>query len=70
VSVSALGLAPGIADAERVGASAKAQAANPVNKSRFMVVFSPWIALRDKEESFGASKSSIFGIALRKTTEF
>jgi hypothetical protein len=33
---SALGVATGIADADRVGTSAKAQAANPINKSRFM----------------------------------
>jgi hypothetical protein len=32
----ALGVAAGIADADRVGASAKAQAAKPINKSRFM----------------------------------
>jgi len=32
----AFGVATGIADADRVGASAKAQAANPINKSRFM----------------------------------
>jgi hypothetical protein len=44
VLVSAFGFAPGIADADRVGASTKAQAANPINKSRFMV-FPPWIAL-------------------------
>jgi hypothetical protein len=34
--VSALRFALGIADADRLGASAKAQAANPINKSRFM----------------------------------
>jgi hypothetical protein len=34
--MSAFGLAPGIADAGMIGASAKVQAANPVNKSRFM----------------------------------
>ncbi len=33
---SAFGVAAGIADAERVGANAKAQAANPINKRRFM----------------------------------
>jgi hypothetical protein len=32
----ALGVAAGIADADRVGANEKAQAANPINKSRFM----------------------------------
>jgi hypothetical protein len=30
------GVATGIADADRVGASAKAQAVNPIIKSRFM----------------------------------
>jgi hypothetical protein len=34
--VSALRFAFGIADAAKPGASAKAQAANPINKSRFM----------------------------------
>jgi hypothetical protein len=34
--ISALGFALGIADADRIGASAKVQAANPINKSRFM----------------------------------
>jgi hypothetical protein len=32
---SAFGLAPGIADAGMIGASAKVQVANPINKSRF-----------------------------------
>jgi hypothetical protein len=36
VSMSALGFAPGMAVAGTVGASAKAQATNPINKSRFM----------------------------------
>jgi hypothetical protein len=36
-------LATGIAETDRVGASAKAQAANPISKSRFM--FPPWIAV-------------------------
>ena len=36
VPIIAFGFALGIADAERVGASAKVQAANPINKSRFM----------------------------------
>jgi hypothetical protein len=31
-----LGVAMGIADAERMGASAKAQVANPINNSRFI----------------------------------
>jgi hypothetical protein len=35
--VSAFGWAIGIADADRIGASAKVQAANPINKSRFMM---------------------------------
>jgi hypothetical protein len=51
VSVSTLGFAPGIADADRVGASAKAQAANPINKSRSRVCFllaSRYIAARKK----------------------
>jgi len=34
--VSALRFALGIAGADRIGASAKVQAANPINKSRFM----------------------------------
>jgi hypothetical protein len=34
--VTALRFAVGIADADRTGASAKAQAANPINRSRFM----------------------------------
>jgi hypothetical protein len=34
--VSTFGWAIGIADADRIGASAKVQAANPINKSRFM----------------------------------
>jgi hypothetical protein len=42
-SISALGFAPGNAAAGRVGASAKEQAANPINKSRFM--FPPELAL-------------------------
>jgi hypothetical protein len=33
------GVATGIADADKAGANAKAQAANPINKSRFIVVF-------------------------------
>jgi len=34
--VSALRFALGVADADRIGASAKVQAANPINKSRFI----------------------------------
>jgi hypothetical protein len=37
VPISAFGFTPGIADTDRIGAIAKVQAANPVNKSRFMV---------------------------------
>jgi hypothetical protein len=33
---SVFGWATGIADTDRIGASAKAQAANPINKSPFM----------------------------------
>jgi hypothetical protein len=32
----AFGVATGIADADSIGTNAKAQAANPINKSRFM----------------------------------
>src|SRR5216684_762605 len=39
---SAFGVAAGIADADRVGASAKAQAASPIIKSRFILVFPPF----------------------------
>jgi hypothetical protein len=45
VLVVAFKFALGIADADRIGASAKALAANPINKRRFMKVFSPWVAL-------------------------
>jgi hypothetical protein len=38
---SVFGWATGIADADRIGASAKVQAANPINKSRFMM----WLLL-------------------------
>jgi hypothetical protein len=44
VLISAFGVALGIADADRIGASAKALAAIPINKSRFMRCV-PWIAL-------------------------
>jgi hypothetical protein len=40
VPVSIFGFAPGIAETERDGASAKAQAANPINKSRFILELS------------------------------
>ena len=36
MSVTVLGCATGIADAESVGANAKVVAANPINKSRFI----------------------------------
>jgi hypothetical protein len=36
LAVSAFRFALGIADADRLGAIAKAQAANPIKKSRFM----------------------------------
>jgi len=36
VSVTVLGCATGIADAESVGANAKVVADNPINKSRFI----------------------------------
>jgi hypothetical protein len=39
--VSAFAWAIGIADADRIAASAKVQAANPINKSRFMM----WLLL-------------------------
>jgi hypothetical protein len=38
--VSAFGFAPGIAEADRVGANASAQAANPINKKRFTSISS------------------------------
>jgi hypothetical protein len=37
VPIRALGFALGIADADSIGASEKVQAANPINKSRFMM---------------------------------
>src|SRR5713226_7827546 len=40
---SVAGVAAGIADADRVGASVTAQAAKPINKSRFILVSPPWI---------------------------
>jgi hypothetical protein len=36
LAVSTLRFALGIADADRIGASAKVQAANPINRNRFM----------------------------------
>jgi len=44
VPVIAFGFATGIAGADRIGASAKVQAANPINKSRYKM-FAPLIAL-------------------------
>ncbi len=38
----------GIADADRTGASANAQAANPINKSRFIVI--PPVDSHDREQ--------------------
>jgi hypothetical protein len=37
----AAGVAAGIADTERVGINTKAQAANPINESRFIIVIPP-----------------------------
>ena len=37
VLIRAFGFAPGIADADRIGASTKVQAAKPINKRRFMM---------------------------------
>jgi hypothetical protein len=56
----AFGPAIGIADADRVEANAKAQAAIPINESRFM--FPPRIAIiAAKEEVLSSSSSSDFG---------
>jgi hypothetical protein len=43
----AAGVAAGIADAGRVGVNAKAQAANPIIKSRFILVSLHGIRVRD-----------------------
>ena len=40
MSGSAFSFALGIADADRIGASAKVQTANPINRSRFMMCYS------------------------------
>jgi hypothetical protein len=57
-SITALGFVAGKAAAGRVGASAKAQAANPINKSRFM--FPPWTRVyRDEEEISLSSPGSM-----------
>jgi hypothetical protein len=45
--ISAFGLAPGMADAGMIGASATVHAANPINKSRFMG-YGPWIESRHR----------------------
>jgi hypothetical protein len=53
--ISALGLAPGNADADRIEASAKVQAVHPINKSRFMDVCSleSVIAVADNPSAHG-----------------
>jgi hypothetical protein len=43
--VTALRFALGIADADRIGASVKVQAASPINRSRFMKRLFLWLAL-------------------------
>jgi hypothetical protein len=56
----AAGVAAGIADADRVGVNAKAQAANPIIKSLFIFGVPPLnSSYRDRQESFGASQSSV-----------
>ena len=52
----AAGVAAGIADADRVGVNAKAQAANPIIKSLVPPLNSSYC---DRQESFGASQSSV-----------
>jgi hypothetical protein len=59
-------LATGIADAGRVGANATAQAANPINKSRFMY-FPPWPDLLQWEESFDSPHGSMPPYAMPST---
>jgi hypothetical protein len=57
---SAAGVAPGIADADKFGANARVQAANPINKSRFILAFPPLKSPnRDREQSFGNSSGSV-----------
>jgi hypothetical protein len=57
---SAAGVAPGMADADKFGANATVQSANPINKSRFISAFPPLKSPdRDREESFGNSCGSI-----------
>jgi hypothetical protein len=57
VSAGALRFAAGIADADRIGASARVQAANPINKSRFM--FPPQNRVMREERMFQVPLSSI-----------
>jgi hypothetical protein len=57
--LKASGVAAGIADADSVGASAKAQAANPISKIRFILVLPPLNPRhRGKVESSQSSRSS------------
>jgi hypothetical protein len=62
------GVVTGIADADRAGSNAKAQAANPINKSRFIFL----LKIRDlgKEESPNGLQSSTFQKALIIANEF
>jgi hypothetical protein len=60
---SVSGVAAGMADADRVGVSARAQAASPINKSLFMKACPPLSSRdRDKVQSYGRSQSSLFQI--------
>jgi hypothetical protein len=57
---SAAGVATVMADADKFGAKPRAQAANPINKSRFILAFPPWKSPnRDREESLWNSCGSI-----------
>jgi hypothetical protein len=47
VPISAFGFALGIADAHRIGASVKVQAAIPINRRRFMMCHSSARVYRD-----------------------
>ncbi|BAR55022.1 hypothetical protein NK6_1838 [Bradyrhizobium diazoefficiens] len=47
VPTSAFGFALGIADADRIGTSANAQAATPINRMRFMMCYSSNRVCRD-----------------------
>jgi hypothetical protein len=57
VSAAAVRFAAGIADADRIGASAKVPAAKPINKSRFM--FPPQNRVMRQDRMFPAPLSSI-----------